>query len=255
MPPFVQPGAEAKSVPSGPPDVSRGLHFFGNRICPFANRGWVALLENGFHIHEDFAYHHIELGKDKPAWFKEKVFSEGTVPCLFKDGVIVGPGSESIVDWAWENSRVPEAQRPARTPAGEESGRVKSLLEVISPSYKVLMAKEGPIPEEALEAAKRGYDALDAAYAGAPGGGPFLFGDHISNADILILPFVDRFCATLLHYRQFDLLSTRPALSKALGAALERPSFAAAAQPREFYIWAYRSYALTEAQIAALDKD
>jgi glutathione S-transferase len=249
MPPFHQHGSETKSVPSGPPDVSQGLHFFGNRICPFANRGWAALLENGFQIHQDFAYHHIGLGKEKPAWYKESVFSEGTVPCLFKDGVIVAPGSEAIVDWAWENSRVPEAERPLRTPAGDETARVKTLLEVISPSYKVLMAKEGPVPEDALAAIKAGYDAWEKAYSG---GGPFLFGPRISNADLLILPFVDRFCATLLHYRQFDLLSSRPALSRALNAALERSSFGATAQPRDFYVWAYRGYALTDAQIAAL---
>ena len=68
-------------------DLTKGLFFFGNRLCPFAHRAWWALHEKG--AASKYTYIHIELGDDKPAWYKEVVNPQGTVPCVYDGGKAV----------------------------------------------------------------------------------------------------------------------------------------------------------------------
>eukprot|EP00730_Choanoeca_flexa_P013889 TRINITY_DN5838_c0_g1_i3.p1 TRINITY_DN5838_c0_g1~~TRINITY_DN5838_c0_g1_i3.p1 ORF type:complete len:188 (+),score=16.90 TRINITY_DN5838_c0_g1_i3:39-566(+) len=83
---FKQLGTEGHTITAMdvPNKVKSGTTYFGNRVCPFANRAWIAASETGFD--KDMEYVHIELGDEKPAWYQAHVNPFGTVPCLFVDG-------------------------------------------------------------------------------------------------------------------------------------------------------------------------
>jgi glutathione S-transferase len=115
--------------------LSVGLTYFGNRLCPFANRAWWAIHEKGVadearagvarargahatatapaaprhaaaaprvqlvssqapllppsppFVFSQFTYVHIDLGEDKPAWYKEHISPAfGTLPCVYDAG-------------------------------------------------------------------------------------------------------------------------------------------------------------------------
>ena len=92
------------------------------------------------------------------------------------------------------------------------------------------------------------------------GQGPFFLGDQLSYADICIVPFFDRFEATLGYYRGYELLPRDdPSLARMRGlldAARERPAFQTTSQEPEFYIKSYKGYgqekAATKLEIEAV---
>ena len=65
----------------------------------------------------------------------------------------------------------------------------------------------------------------------------------ISQADIACLPFLDRFSATLTHYRDFDVLAVDERLRQWYAAAKARPSFQETSKEPEFYVDGYKGYA------------
>ena len=80
---------------------------------------------------------------------------------------------------------------------------------------------------------------------------PFFLGSQLTLADTSLVPFLDRFSATLSRYRGFQLLPALPApaaapalprLAALLAASRQRPAFQATSQSAEFYANAYRSY-------------
>ena len=52
------------------PSLLKGLKYFGNRLCPFANRAYWALEEKGLLTGGEIGYVHVNLGSSKPAWYK-----------------------------------------------------------------------------------------------------------------------------------------------------------------------------------------
>lgn len=78
-----QMGEEGQRIE--PSQVDAVLHrphqvtFFGNRLCPYAHIAWWSLLEKNV----AFDYVHVDLGQQKPEWYKEKVNPYGTVPSLY----------------------------------------------------------------------------------------------------------------------------------------------------------------------------
>jgi len=59
--------------------------FFGNRLCPYAHVAWWSLLEKNV----AFDYVHIDLGTQKPEWYKQNINPYGTVPALYDHGKAV----------------------------------------------------------------------------------------------------------------------------------------------------------------------
>lgn len=59
--------------------------FFGNCLCPYAHVAWWSLLEKNV----AFDYVHIDLGTQKPEWYKQKINPYGTVPALYDHGKAV----------------------------------------------------------------------------------------------------------------------------------------------------------------------
>ena len=103
-----QKGCEGKRLqcPPTPDDFAGRLLYFGNRICPFAQRyssavsftqlifwsAWWTFCE--LNCEDRVDYIHVDLGPIKPEWYQQKVNPLGTVPCLYDDSK---PVFESLV--------------------------------------------------------------------------------------------------------------------------------------------------------------
>ena len=59
--PFEQKGAEGERLAAAPSkeELSAGWWYFGNRLCPYANRVWWAMEEKGV---SPTRYVHVDLG-------------------------------------------------------------------------------------------------------------------------------------------------------------------------------------------------
>jgi hypothetical protein len=63
-----QMGSTGRRVDGFTPDLATGLHYFGNRLCPYANRAFLTLAEKGAVGKIDYV--HIDLKAIKPVWYK-----------------------------------------------------------------------------------------------------------------------------------------------------------------------------------------
>jgi glutathione S-transferase len=66
----VQNGGEGKNVDAFNNSLLKGTKYFGNRLCPFANRAYWALADKGLLEDGTIEYVHVNLGATKPAWYK-----------------------------------------------------------------------------------------------------------------------------------------------------------------------------------------
>uniref|UniRef100_A0A0E0NTH0 GST N-terminal domain-containing protein n=1 Tax=Oryza rufipogon TaxID=4529 RepID=A0A0E0NTH0_ORYRU len=62
-------------------------------FCPFAQRAWI--IRNFKGLQDKIELVGIDL-QDKPAWYKEKVYEQGTVPSLEHNGKIMGESLDLI---------------------------------------------------------------------------------------------------------------------------------------------------------------
>eukprot|EP00128_Syssomonas_multiformis_P015466 Colp12_sorted_trinity150504_noHs@10922 len=240
---YEQLGSEGRRVDAAPKELlapGAGLIYFGNRTCPFAHRAWWTVEEKGV----KFDYIHIELGDNKPAWYQAEVNPYGTVPCIYHDGKAV---FESLIvaeyieeSFKGQGSDVlpadPKLRADVRLVIAKFGDKVTGKL------YGLLSNKDPSKHDELANQLIAGLKEVDALYE-KQSNGPFFLGENISLADIALLPFFDRFNATLSHYRNFSLFPHCPRIHKSYEAAKSRPAFQKTSQDPELYIKAYAKYA------------
>ena len=105
------------------------------------------------------------------------------------------------------------------------------------------LEKDGEL-KAALHSKLEAFDKLYASHVQE--GGPFLLGSTLSLAEIAVFPFLERFSASLGFYRRYDMFEggRYPALHAALQAARARPAFASTTASPQYFIEAYKSYAV-----------
>lgn len=237
-----------------PADLTQGLKFFGNRICPFAHRSWWAALEVGApieYVHVDMGSRHAKGPNNKPWWYVNDVSPLATVPTLVDEGVPYFAISGTFeVDPVFEHvvSRGATVLGPT-SPA--EQRKVKMFVawlggrKVVPLMYQLLAsrdaAKSGALKQRLTALLREVSERLAAA-----GPGPFFLGDRLSQADMAIAPFLDRFEATLGHYRRYELLPRddprRARLRAMMDACRERPHFRTTSQAPGFWVKSYKGY-------------
>jgi len=213
--------------------------FYGNPICPFAHRAWWTAKEKQIPLE----FIHIPLGDEKPEWFTKTVNPRGTVPAVQQnehtilESMIIAEFFEDHYSGQGTSLLPKDAyKRAAIRLFIDQWGQTTPLL------YGLLKnqdrAKDAELKEQLNAKLKAVGDLLRAQSEG-----PFFLGDQLSLADIAALPFIDRFSATLSHYREYNLFDADERLRTWYDAAKARTAFQETAKEPEFYIDGYKSYA------------
>jgi glutathione S-transferase len=211
------------------------LKFYWNKICPFVHTSWIAAIEKGVPYLE---YCHVPLGDDMPAWYKE-VNPRETVPAL-KVGDKFVYESLFIAQYFDENFPPYNSLMPG-TP--KQRADIRFFIDefknnVLGDLYGLIRAPDNELDAKRTALADK-LKHLDAAFNKLNTGGPYFLGPTFSLADIVVLPFLDRFRHLHHTFASFDLLSHTPHLKRMLAAAETRPSMTQTMQSRDFYLQAY----------------
>lgn len=245
-----QMGPEGRRVDEGiVQQLNSGFKYFGNQLCPFANRAWWALLEKGLDTDptNGFDYIHIDLGKKKPTWYTQ-VNPSGTVPCIYYNG---RPIFESAICVEWIDEQFPSGTKLFPEGATDRAnvrfvtGRFGE--KVVGPLYSWVRNRDPSVDKERREKFLKELKALNDLYAvyGSPTG-PYFLGDKFSYAEICIMPFVYRFHHVLQHTKGINLFAPEHGLDRikqAFDACQTRPAFQRTSPSREFVIQGYSKYA------------
>jgi glutathione S-transferase len=247
--------------------------FYGNPICPFAHRAWMAIVEKG--VDHDFVLIPLsgELNKMKetgveacPQWarggktleeiqkikddYKTNVNSTGEVPTLGFNGQYI---AEADVVSEFIHDAFPHKGPPLLPNDAFLRARTRHYLKILSGSsgvaalYGLLKNQDPTLDDKKIENV---YKGLETFCKMASADGPFFLGEQISFADIMLAPFYDRFRFTLPAYRGVDLVPTDheahpwAARMSVWAKAIEAtPSFQTTGSPKEVYVTGYCGYA------------
>ncbi len=212
------------------------IELFSARVCPFAHRSRLALMEKNL----PFELIEIDLN-DKPAWYAE-VHPGGAVPALRQGDFLL---RESLIINEYVNEL---ANEPALLPASvRQRAEARLWIDVASshlipPFYRLLKARK----EEEINAARNtlleGLTFLDAELGRRSALGPYWFGRDISLTDIAIYPWFERW-GVLVHYRGLAIPAELKSLHGWIATMQRRQSVLDGGQSDAFYIKGYAKYA------------
>ncbi|XP_058215745.1 glutathione S-transferase L3-like [Rhododendron vialii] len=201
-PPYVKedlpPYLDSTSEP--PPLFDGTTRLYTYYPCPFAQRVWIARNYKG--LQDEIKLVPINL-RDRPAWYKEKVYPENKVPSLEHNNKIIG---ESLVllkylDDNFEGRKLLPNDPLKQQFAEELLAYTDTLNKIVYTSFKGDPAKEAGIAFDYLETALHKFED-----------GPFFLG-QFSLADIAYAPFVERFQIFLQDAWKYDITAGRPKLA------------------------------------------
>jgi glutathione S-transferase len=215
------------------------VKFYGNKICPFVHRAWIASIEKQVPIE----YITIPLNEEDPAYiaYAKDVNPRGTVPAIEVNGTII---PESMIDVFYFEEANPAA--PSLLPADAlRRAQVRFFVDEVGESFVGplygLLGSSLASREEKAKNARAGAATIEKLLVQA-GSGPFFLGAEFSVADIAVVPFLDRFSATLKKFHDFDLFEGAPRLAGLYAAAQTRESLQKTMQGADFYCNGYLSY-------------
>jgi glutathione S-transferase len=221
------------------------VELFSARVCPFAHRSRLVLLEKNI----DFVLVEIDL-QNKPSWFRS-VSLHAKVPALRHGDVTL---CESAVINEYLEEVFPSPPLLPADPAWRAQARlwIDFANTRFVPAFgKLLRAKSD---HEQQEGRRELEDALDfierEGFEKLGGAGPFWLGPKISLVDLTFYPWFERLPA-LTHYRGFEIPRALTRLRGWLDAVSQRPSVLTIANPPAFYVERYASYAGVQAPAQA----
>jgi len=220
--------------------MSETIKFYGNPICPFAHRAWWSAKEKQVPIE----FIHIPLGTEKPEWFTQTVNPRGTVPAVQLNSETI---LESMIIAEFFEDHYPNQGAQLLPKDAFQRASVRLFIDqfgqAITPMYALLKnqdrSKDEELKAQVSAKLKAAIDMLKKQSAG-----PFFLGEELSLADIAALPFIERFSATLKHYRDYNLFDVDERIASWHAAAKSRLAFQETAKDVDFYIQGYKDYAI-----------
>ncbi|KAK1265713.1 hypothetical protein QJS04_geneDACA010543 [Acorus gramineus] len=189
---------------SDPPSVFDGTtRLYLSYNCPYAQRVWVARNFKG--LQETIKLVPFDL-KNRPAWYKEKVYPENKVPALEHNDKIISESLDLLnyVDTHFEG--------PSLLPNDPVKREFAEELINYSGSFNTLMftsiKSKGDTESEVGAALGKIEDALSKFSEG-----PFFLG-HFSQVDIAYVPFIERFQKYFVEEKTYDITKGRPKLAQ-----------------------------------------
>lgn len=217
--------------------ASHEIELFSARICPYAHRTHLVLLEKGL----DFDHTEIDF-ENKPERFL-KVSAYGKVPAIVHDGVEI---YESAIINEYLDEVFPEPPLMPRTPGRRAQVRIwidycdRRFLDDHYAALKNLDAAKAPELKAKVEDHLRFIDT--AGLGKLSGAGPYWLGAELSLLDFAYYPFFERL-PVWTHYRAITVPEDCARLHAWLAAMAERPCVRRLANSPDYYIRHYRGYA------------
>ncbi|KAE8705997.1 Protein IN2-1-like protein B [Hibiscus syriacus] len=176
--------------------------------CPFAQRVWIARNYKG--LQDKIKLVPLNL-QNRPAWYKEKVYSVNKVPALEHDGKVIGESLDLIkyVDTNFEGPSLLPNDPDKKELFEELSSHIDKFVEMVFTTFKGDSTTEAGAAFDHLEHALTKHD------------GTFLLGDEFSLADIAFIPFVERFEIYLSEVFNYDIAAGRPKVAAWIEAVNE----------------------------------
>lgn len=193
------PVLDSNSVPPNLFDGTTRLYI--SYICPYAQRPWIARNYKG--LQDVIKLVPIDLD-NRPAWYKEKVYSANKVPSLEHNNEIRGESLDLVkyIDANFEGpSIIPDD--PAKIAFAEE------MLSYSDTFNSILRYAFSPGPDVANDVVGI-LDHLEGALSKFDDG-PFFLG-QFSLVDIAYAPFFERFHPLYLDAKNYDFTTGRPKL-------------------------------------------
>ncbi|XVE99418.1 hypothetical protein REPUB_Repub03eG0196500 [Reevesia pubescens] len=193
----LQPALDSNSDP--PPIFDGTTRLYISYTCPYAQRVWITRNCKG--LQDKIKLVPIDL-KNRPAWYKEKVYPANKVPALEHNNEIKGESLDLIkyIDSNFEGpSLFPDD--PAKKEFAEELfSYIDSFYKTVTSSFKG-DANESGVAFDYIETALSKFEE-----------GPFFLG-QFSLVDIAYAPFIERFQPFLLDVKKYDITLGRPKLA------------------------------------------
>ena len=213
------------------------MELFTARVCPYAHRTQLALLEKGLR------FEHTEVDfKNKTERFLS-VSPYGKVPALFHDGQTI---YESVIINEYLDEVFPDPPLMLEGPALRAKARIWNHYcnEYLMPDlYAVLRNRDRAKHSElAAKVAGRLQFVEREAFGVLSGKGPYWFGDQVSLTDLAWYPYFERLPAWT-HWRGISIPEDCPRLIAWAKAMSGRQSVQSVANGADYYIERFRDRA------------
>ncbi|XP_052178003.1 protein IN2-1 homolog B-like isoform X2 [Diospyros lotus] len=186
---------------SEPPPLFDGTtRLYTSYICPYAQRPWIARNYKG--LQEKIKLVPIDL-RDKPAWYKEKVYPSDKVPSLEHNNEVRGESLDLIkyIDSHFEG--------PALCP--DDPAKRDFAEELLSYTDTFTQAAIKSVKGDSETEISTALDYLETTLSKFKDGHFFL--GQFSLVDIAYAPFIERFQPLLLDVKKYDITKGRPLLT------------------------------------------
>ncbi|WOL14854.1 hypothetical protein Cni_G23635 [Canna indica] len=187
---------------SEPPTLFDGTtRLYISYICPYARRTWIARNYKG--LQEKIKLVPIDM-QNRPAWYKEKVYSPNKVPSLEHNNEVQGESLDLVkyIDVHFEG--------PSLTPDDPAKQQFAEELLSYSGSFNMTIYKNLPATSD-VGKDDAAFDKLEEALSKFSDG-PFFLG-QFSLVDIAYAPFIEPFQTFLHSLKNYDITHGRPKLA------------------------------------------
>ncbi|KAJ0704993.1 putative glutathione transferase [Helianthus annuus] len=186
---------------SEPPSVFDGTtRLYISYTCPYAQRVWITRNCKG--LQEKIKLVPIDL-KNRPDWYKEKVYPANKVPALEHNNEVKGESLDLIkyIDTNFEG--------PSLYP--DDTIKQEFREELLSYTNTFYKSVTTSLKGDGFDDAAAAFDYIEKALSKFDDG-PFFLG-QFSLVDIAYAPFIERFQPYLLDVKKYDIKVGRPKLA------------------------------------------
>ncbi|KAL7109842.1 hypothetical protein ACP275_06G200700 [Erythranthe tilingii] len=205
--PISSSGVKEEALPpaldssSDPPPIFDGTpKLYISYSCPFAQRAWITRNCKG--LQDTIKLVPINL-KNRPSWYKEKVYPPNKVPSLEHNNEVKGESLDLIryIDTNFEG--------PSLFP--DDPTKIEFAEELLSFTSSFSKAVTDSLKENSTNEAGAAFDEIE-IFLSKFDDGPFFLG-QFSLVDIAYAPFVERYQPFFFEVMSYDITCGRPKLA------------------------------------------
>ncbi|KAL3820084.1 hypothetical protein ACJIZ3_005989 [Penstemon smallii] len=191
LPPALDSSSDPPAIFDGTPKL------YISYSCPFAQRAWITRNCKG--LQDIIKLVPINL-RNRPTWYKEKVYPKNKVPSLEHNNEVKGESLDLIryIDSNFDG--------PSLFP--DDPAKIEFAEELLSFTGSFSKAVISSLEENKMNEAGAAFDDIETALSKF-GDGPFFLG-QFSLVDIAYVPFIERYKPYFSEVKNYDITKGRP---------------------------------------------